>query len=139
MYLYFKCMCTSNVFALQMYLYFKCMCASNVFALQMYLYLKCICTSNVYVLQMYLDFKCMCTSNFNKLLLKRFHCNEKVRESREGTHRVGILFSGFWSLESGFWIWAFVCAAWVWAFVRAAAWVCTSNVFVFQMYVHFKF
>ena len=26
-----------------------------------------------------------------------------MRESREGTHRVGILDSGFWSLESGVW------------------------------------
>ena len=160
MYLYFKCMWTSNVFGLQMYLYFKCMCTSDVCGLQMYVYLTCICTSNVFVPQMYLYlkwkservsrghaqsrdsifwilesgvwildlgicvcslglgicvcslglyFKCICTSNVFVL---------QMYESREGTHRVGILDSGFWSLESGVWslesgFWSLESGVWI--------------------------
>ena len=81
MYLYFECICTSNVCVPQMYWHvcigeitwkgkqfwshkcpgrgwsLQCICTSNVFVLQMYVYFKCIWTPNVFVLQMYVYFQ----------------------------------------------------------------------------------
>ena len=39
----------------------------------------------------------------NTNALKKLYVNAKMREPREGTHRVWILDSGFWILDSGVW------------------------------------